>query len=235
MQDVFLKFLDGPMRGQEIEVEVGSVIIGRQPGASGVELKGADVSVSRQHAGLHERDGNIFLSNRSPNGTSVNGKLVLDEVQLKSGAIVEIADQCRFAVSWKTFAAEATRKVRVEKSDALKKGPLSSPVVRTVIGVYLLGMLVVGLWLAHSAGDKGVADDWPELLIEYQAYRPDSVDDSDWQQREERGAILVRELRALKTRGRGYDAESICRELMSLDRDSESPVYRYGARCLASR
>jgi hypothetical protein len=61
-----------------------------------------------------------------------------------------------------------------------------------------------------------------------------SINDSARQGREMRAAVLVRELRALKTRGRGYEAEKICRELMSLDRDIDSPLYRYGARCLAS-
>jgi pSer/pThr/pTyr-binding forkhead associated (FHA) protein len=234
MQDVLLKFQDGPMRGQSIEVEVGDVMLGRQPGKGGVELLGSDVSVSRRHAELKEQDGHIILCNHSPNGTTVSGKLVLDEVALVSGSVIEIGDQFRIVASWKSFAAEATRKVRTDKSAAVKKGPLSSPVVRTVIGVYLAGIVAVGLWLAIASGDKAVADDWPALAAEYELYEPDSINDSARQGREMRAAVLVRELRALKTRGRGYEAEKICRELMSLDRDIDSPLYRYGARCLAS-
>jgi hypothetical protein len=235
MQDITVRFTDGPLRGQKMVVEVGEVAIGRLPGKGGIELKGADTSVSRVHAELVEQDGNIVLRNLSPNGTSVNGKLIIDETKLESGAAVEIGNRFRFELTWQSFGAETVRTVRPGKDAALKKGPLSSPIVRAVLGVYLAGMFAVAVWFAIASGDGIVGDDWPALLTAYQAWQTKDIADEMWRAREARGELLVRELRALRTQGRRNNTQAICRELMSIDSEIDSPLYRYGARCLASR
>lgn len=236
MQDITVRFLDGPLRGGKLQREVGDVAIGRQPPGDGdIELKGANTSVSREHARLVENDGSIVLRNLSPNGTTVNGKLVVDEVEIKSGAVIEIGDQFRFDVSWQSFGAEVREpKKKAKKAGTAKKGPLSSPVVRAVLVVYLGGLLVLGLWFAVAGDEGSVADDWPELLASYEAWQDPEVGGDEWAEREARAQLLVRELRALKTQGRGRTS-ALCRELMSIDGDVASPLYRYGARCLADR
>ena len=234
MQDIKVKFLKGPLKGQSTEVEVGDVLIGRQPGSGGVELKGADTSVSRLHAQLVEEGGNIVIRNKSPNGTVVNGKLMLDQAVIKSGAKIGI-DVFEFQLDWKTFGAETViRKRSSTSSQAVKKGPLASPVLRAVLGVYLGGILIVGLWVALSP-EAGVAgDDWPALEAAYRAYQGEELTAEEWLAREERAKELVRELRALRTRDVDSQTRNlICRELMSIDSDARSPLYRYGAGCLS--
>jgi hypothetical protein len=211
-------------------------MIGRQPGNGGVELKGAETSVSRQHAQLVEDGGNIVIRNKSPNGTVVNGKLMLDQAVIKSGAKIGI-DQFEFELEWKTFGAETIiKQSKGPSSDALKKGALASPVLRAVLAVYLGGIVLVGLWVVLSP-DEGVAgDDWPALAAAYQEYQGDSEAAEEWQARELRAEELVRELRALRTRDIDSEkTELICRELMRIDGDARSPLYLYGARCLAEQ
>ena len=100
MQDVTITFTDGPLRGRSFEFEVGLVRIGRMPGDNGLELKGADTSVSRVHAELREDGGGVKLHNVSPNGTTVNDKIVLDSIGLQPGAVVRIGPRHPFTISW---------------------------------------------------------------------------------------------------------------------------------------
>lgn len=238
MQDITIRFLEGPLRGQKLQREIGEVVIGRQPPdeRKDIELKGANTSVSRSHAELGESDGNIVLRNLSPNGTTVNGKLIVDEVAIKSGAVIEIGDQFKLDVTWQSFGADvrpSTKKSK--KAGPEKKGPLSSPVVRAVLGIYLGGIVVLGLWLMMSGDDGRVADDWPALLASYEAWQSPEIAADTWDAREARAAVIVREMRALKTQGHSNRTGTLCRELMSIDGEISSPLYRYGARCLAER
>jgi hypothetical protein len=237
MQDIKIKFLSGPLKGHATEVEVGDVLIGRQPGERGLELKGADTTVSRIHAQLIEQRGEIVVRNKSPNGTIINGRLTLDESVIKSGAKLGIGDQFELQLEWKTFGADTViRKPKSTSPDGLKKGPLSSPVLRAVLAVYLGGILLVGLWVALSPGEGIAGDDWPALAAAYQGYKGEGVSAEEWEAREMRAEELVRELRALRTRDMESEvSEMICRELMSIDGDIRSPLYQYGARCLADR
>ena len=236
MQDVTVTFVSGPMRERRFEFEVGRVVIGRLPGEGGLELKGADTSVSREHAVLEEADGDIELCNLSPNGTTVNGKLVLDRVKVLPGARVSIGDQHDFELVWTSFETRIDDAVARKAAKAAKKGPLSSPVVRVVLGVYLAGIAGVALWLGVLAdADAIAADDWPGLEAAYNAYQPAALTDQERQLRMERARTLVRELRALRTQGIEQGTSSLCREMMRIDRDSRSPFYLYGARCLGAQ
>jgi hypothetical protein len=237
MQDVTITFTSGPMRDRKLEFEVGHVLIGRLPGAGGLELKGADTSVSRTHAELVEVDGDIELRNLSPNGTKVDGKLIIDAVRLKPGAKLAVGNAHAFEITWTSFQSESTVVSGEKDSKADKsKGPLSSPIVRAVIGVYLLGIIVVAIWLGVLAGgDDIAADDWPGLEAAYLAYESSGLSEDERDQRLARAETLVRDLRALRTQGTYQGRDRICRELMRIDRDSQSPLYRYGAHCLASQ
>lgn len=236
MQDVTVMFTSGPMRERRFEFEVGRVVIGRLPGDGGLELKGADTSVSREHAVLEEADGDIELCNLSPNGTTVNGKLVLDRVKVLPGAKVSIGDQHAFELAWTSFETRIDDAVARKAAKATKKGPLSSPVVRVVLGVYLAGIVGVALWLGVFAdADAIAADDWPGLESAYQAYGPADLTEEERESRLVRARTLVRELRALRTQGIEQGTGSICREMMRIDRDSQSPFYLYGAKCLGAQ
>ncbi len=237
MQDVTITFTSGPMRDRKLEFEVGHVAIGRLPGAGGLELKGADTSVSRTHAELVEVDGNIELRNLSPNGTKVDGKLIIDAVRLKPGAKLVVGNAHAFEITWTSFQSEFEPISGKKDSKAEKaKGPLSSPVVRAVIGVYLLVIIVVAIWLGVVAGGDSIAgDDWPSLETAYQAYVPSGLSAEERDLRRANAKTLVRELRALRTQGTDEGRARICRELMRIDRDAQSPLYQYGALCLASQ
>lgn len=237
MQDITLTFVDGPMTGRSFEYEVGRVKIGRLPGTGGLELKGANTSVSREHAELVDADGEVQLRNLSPNGTTVNGELVIDAVTLRSGAVIEIGDDHRFKAEWTDFRQQFeqdTDKTQRQKPPT-KSGPLASPVVRAVLGVYLLGIVALAVWLGMSGGSGGIAaDDWPDLRAEYETFAASGLSGPQLEARLERAEVLVRQLRALRTRGSTLESERICRELMTIDRDIDSPLYRYGVRCLAT-
>ena len=237
MQDVQVRFSSGPLRGQSYDFEVGQVAIGRLPGEGGLELKGADSSVSRSHAELVDNGGDIELRNLSPNGTEVDGKVVLDSVVLKPGAEIKIGSDHSFSVQWKSFAPEAPAwGTELKPRTPKKKGPLSSPVVRAVIGVYLLGLVGVAVWISSFDSGSGVApDEWPALQAAYEAYDHPSFSEEEKAARTERAKVLVLRLRALRTRERTQDIEALCREIMGLDSNTDSPLYRFGAQCLGSR
>lgn len=238
MQDVTIIFVDGPLRGRRYEFEVGSVEIGRLPDEGGLELKGADTSVSRVHALLVEEDGDIELRNRSPNGTKVDGKLVLDSVILAPGARVEIGERHPFEVQWVSLRQKIAPESATTRASrpVLKQGPLSSPIVRAVIGIYLLGIVALAVWLGTvDEGGTIAADDWPALESAYASWEGGSVTAERRGTNLERAKLLVRELRVLRTRGTSRDVELICREIMSLDKSIDSPLFQYGARCLAGQ
>ena len=237
MQDVTITFTDGPLRGRTYEFEVGHVLIGRLPGNAGLELKGADTSVSRVHAELRERGGEIEVKNASPNGTIVNGKLILESVVIRPDAELKIGANHPFTVNWTTFEdyARADKTVQTKTVPAAQ-GPMSSPIVRAVLGVYMLGMVVLGVWLmVADDGGGAVADDWPALIAEYDNFDVAEMADELRQSHTAKAESLVRELRLLKLQGYGRDAGTICRDLMSIDGDARSPVYQYGARCLGAQ
>lgn len=237
MQDVTITFTDGPLRGRSYDFEVGQLSIGRLPGSTGLELKGADTSVSRIHAELHERAGGIELRNVSPNGTMVDDKIVLDDIKIRPGVRVQIGSLHRFTVNWTSFERESRPKDTSKESDPQRsQGPLSSPIIQAVLGVYFLAMVAVFVWLMLSDdGGPTAGDDWPALAAAYDNYQAGEMPGDIRSTRAARAEDLVRKLRVMRTRKSNRDAEKICREMMSIDKDSKSPLYRYGARCLGSK
>ena len=236
MQDVTITFTSGPMRERSLDFEVGSLVIGRLPGDQGLELKGADTSVSREHAVLEEVGGDIELRNLSPNGTTVDGKLILDRVKVRPGASIAIGEAHTFELAWTSFDTRIDVPAAGKGAKPAKKGPLSSPAVRVVLAIYLAGIVGVALWLGVFADSNAIAaDDWPELEVAYQAYEPGELTDAAREARMARAKTLVRELRALRTQGIEQGTGAICREMMSIDRDSQSPFYLYGAKCLGAQ
>lgn len=237
MQDITITFADGPLRGRKYEFEVGWVPIGRLPEPGGLELKGADTSVSRTHAELVEREGDIELHNLSPNGTKVDGKLIIDSIVVRPGARIEIGDRHPFDVEWQALdRILPTETARPQESGPLvKQGPLSSPIVRAVLGVYLAGIAGVAIWLGLAGSDSAAAaDDWPALKTAYESYGAEWLDAEQRAANLERAELLVRQLRALRTQGADRGIERVCREIMRIDGEIDSPLFQYGARCLGN-
>lgn len=235
MQDISIRFVAGPMAGSSAEFEVGRLIIGRLPGAGGLELKHADSSVSRVHAELIEDQGKIEIKNHSSNGTTVSGNLVLDSAPIEPGAQIQIGDDHVFEVHWASFDTTDRKSHTEGKGDEpSSQGILASPVVRTVMAVYLLGMVAVGVWVSGSGSGGEITDDWPGLASVYASYQPKGISPDVLAQRATQAEFLVRKLRVSKTLGQGNEVEKICREIMSLDGDHQSPLFQYGAACLGS-
>lgn len=236
MQDVTITFTRGPMSGNAIEFEVGELNIGRQPGHDGLELKNAETAVSRIHAVLEELDGKITLHNRSSHGTQIDGKSIFDSVELEPGAEVSIGANHDFRVEWTSFTGSNKPEdgPEPEKSPAAP-GPLASPVIRAVIVVYLLAMVGVAVWVSGARNKGGVAaDDWPELQAAYEAYATETQSAKLHAERMARAEVLLREVRTLKTRGMHEAVAPVCREIMGLDKEVASPLFQYGAECLAA-
>jgi pSer/pThr/pTyr-binding forkhead associated (FHA) protein len=83
---VQLIHLQGPMKGQIQEFSESTITIGRQADCS-VQFPKDMTTISRQHAVI-ERDGNRFkLTDKSANGTFLNGKKVTD-TYLKDGDVI---------------------------------------------------------------------------------------------------------------------------------------------------
>ena len=74
----------GVRAGQRIAVRSENVAIGR------ADLDPQDVLVSRRHALLAPRGGQLWLQDTSLNGTCVNGQRVFGEVLLKGSDEIEI-------------------------------------------------------------------------------------------------------------------------------------------------
>jgi hypothetical protein len=171
------------------------------------------------------------------NGTVVNGKLLQDEAVLKPGDVIEIGQSHEFRVDWTLVGTEARAKTdkKRESKPVTSSGALSSPLVRTLLAVYLCGIGAVALWFSWSSETgKQIADDWPALSAAYESYDSTDVDAKEKAKRARYAeAILVR-LRVLRANERDDDVRRLCRELMRLDSDIRSPLYRYGALCLGS-
>lgn len=235
MQDISISFIAGPMAGSNAEFEVGRLTIGRLPGAGGLELKHADSSISRVHAELIEDQGKIEIKNHSSNGTTVSGKLVLDSAPIEPGVQIQIGDNHVFEVNWASFNTTGRKSHTEGKAEeSSSPGLLASPVVRAVMGVYLLGMVAVGIWVSDFGSGDEVTDDWPGLARAYVSYQPKGISSDVLAQRATQAEVLVRKLRASKTQGLSQEVENICREIMGLDGDYQSPLFQYGAACLGS-
>ena len=236
MQDVTITFTRGPQSGTVFEFELGQLVIGREPGDPGLELENADSSISRKHAELQENNGQVELVNLSPNGTQVDGELVTDKIGLHPGAELVFSNSHTLTVNWASFVRKTngSRDTSQAESDS-GSGPLGSPAVRAILVLYLLGMVAIAVWLSGSEEDSGVLQaNWPALREQYVAYRTDAIPEDVRKQRLAHAQLLLREIRALEVRGLREDIEPLCREVMDIDSDIHSPLFRFGVECLAA-
>lgn len=243
MQDLRIEFSRGPMAGETSRFDLGTVVVGREPrseepGQSLLVLRGADGAVSRNHALIYDRDGLVYLKNTGGNGTKVDGKLTFEETPLSPGSVISIGSNHEFTLDWQGAGLDSrSAKAREAKKKTTTKvastGMLASPVVRSLLVVYLLGIAAVAVWLSWR-GSLGaeVPDDWPRLGAAYESYQPEGVSEAEKARRARLAEAMLVRLRVLRTNERTKDVHRLCRELMRLDSDIESPLYRYGAKCL---
>ncbi len=162
MHDLHIQFTDGPMTGEHGQYELGSLVIGREPrpepGQLMIVLRGADPAVSRNHAIVLDVDGEVVLRNLSGNGTRVEGKVVMEEAVLQPGNSITVGQNHSFTVSWQVVGQRQAAKQKLSAGDSAAEvassGLLGSPIVRSLLAIYLLGIIGVAAWFGLR-GDGG--------------------------------------------------------------------------------
>lgn len=242
MLGVIIAFEAGPQQGETRDVELGSLVVGREPitesHQQALALIGAGQSVSRTHFELFYQLGEVRLRSISANGTKVNGKAVTGEMILVPGDTVSPSEDIRLRISWRApekIQASAAKSVQADASSGLfSSGPLASPVIRSVIAIYLLGILGVAAWLNLSNSGSNFNEESSAELTS--AYRVWGGEQFSVEELESRIRIIEGDLETLRVamvRNEKETARVVCRRLRAMDATRESPVYRYAATCLA--
>jgi pSer/pThr/pTyr-binding forkhead associated (FHA) protein len=242
MQALQIRFTQGPMQGTTKQYDLGYLLIGREPrpevDQQALILTGADGSVSRNHVALFDRDGQVILQNISGNGTRVDGTLIIEEAVLKPGAQITIGSHHQLEVKWQLVGRQKQEDKDAKAPAATKaasSGLLASPVVRALLAVYLVAIIGVAAYLSWQGGrNASIPDDWPQLSAAYEAYQPTEISAAEKTRRANLAEALLVRLRVLRANERTYEVKRLCRVLMRLDADIQSPIYRYGATCLGS-
>ena len=231
---VTLRLQGGPMAGQHKEIDLlhGKVLLGRDPGPGGFLLDG-DVTVSRRHGELHLDHSQIVFTNLSANGTDLDGTLCMGRQPLTPGAVLKLGRH-EIEVHYDSPSAKhrpAAATSSESPGSLWNTGPLAKPAVRAVLVVYLLGLLALAFYLATSEGNSTSAA-WRQTRTEYAGHYLKTLPQEAGAERLRRADQLVGELEAhLKTQR--FDlARHLCHELMALDADPHSPLYRFAARRL---
>ncbi|MBN1642857.1 MAG: FHA domain-containing protein [Anaerolineae bacterium] len=91
-QQAFLYFEEGSLAGEQIAIDKGSVILGRGGRTAECDIVLPERQVSRQHAEIYLQSGRYYLRDLgSKNGTYLNGRPVLEPVQLYDNDTIQIA------------------------------------------------------------------------------------------------------------------------------------------------
>lgn len=242
MISVIITFEAGPQRGESRDIELGNLLVGREPATQSHQqsliLVGAGQSISRTHCEIAYHLGEIKLRSISANGTKVNGKAVLTEILLSPGDTIAPSEDIQFKISWRAperVQASSAKSVEAAPSPSvLSSGPLASPLIRTVLAVYLLGILAVAVWVnlsnsGPSFDDSAVAN----LKSSYTAWGEERFSDDELESRLQQIEMDLEVLRVAIAREQTETARIICRRLRAMDAQEDSPVYRYAATCLA--
>ena len=225
----------GPMAGKRRDLDTaattsGKIALGREPGFDGLILDG-DVTVSRRHGELLQDHGQLVFANLSANGTDVDGKLVMGRQALRPGAILKLGGH-EIEVQYQPQTSQPPPSDATEGS-VWSSGPLARPAVRVLLAVYLLAMLLFAVFLASRGDDSAVRAYRQAREVYTEEYL--SAADLPKTVREARLAKADRLAQELEAHVRGERwnlAEATCRELMTVDHDTDSPIYRFAARRL---
>ncbi len=148
---IHIQILAGPDAGLQKALTDERIAFGRAPENP---ICVADPNASRLHGELAFHEGHWYVFNRSPNGTTLNGKRIKDgePIAMKPGDIVGVGKTKLLSVH---FTPQAAAKAPVEEVPAVGRKKMSARTkLWTGIGVYAGAMLIVGLWLM-SAGAGG--------------------------------------------------------------------------------
>jgi pSer/pThr/pTyr-binding forkhead associated (FHA) protein len=233
VKNVILLVRKGPIAGSRIELDLGRVAIGREPGPDGVLLPG-DAQVSRLHGELRLDEGKVFYRNLSPNGSLLDRAIVQGEKELTPGAELQLGTTYLIEVQFRPRERPAKTELRAASGALWQSGPLARPAVRAGLAVYLLALIVLGVFLSLR-GETTVVDEFAPAHREYLArYHPAGVDAEERKLRLARADRLVADLFALERAEAWEGARTACRQLMAIDGDPGSPIYRFGARHLGA-
>lgn len=234
MQNVVLLIRKGPTSGSRIELELGRIDLGRDPGPSGVLLPG-DSQVSRLHGELREQGGRVFYRNLSPNGTLLDRAPVREERELQPGAELRLGEEYLIEVQFRRERLSTpTAPQKGGVGDPLRSGLLARPAVRAGLAAYLLALVSLAIFLGLR-GERTVVDEFAPARQSYLAsYRPAGLASEERRERVGRADRLVSEILAADRSEDWDQARAACRELMALDGNPASPIYRFGARQLGA-
>jgi len=239
MLTIAITFQTGPQKGITQEVNIGTLVVGREPVAEGDQqalvLPGAGASVSRTHFEISYALGEVKLRGISANGTKAKDKSIAEECVLSPGAIVSPSDEVSLKLDWTPVVARATeQQKKKEPTNLAKSGPLASPVIRAVIGVYLLGIVGVAVWLGGSSGSTGFDSGASKRLLDsYRRWGTEIYSPATLEANLESVEYEMDRLRVALATGNRKAAKQICLSLRALDEDRTSPVYAYAAKCIA--
>jgi len=232
--EVVLLFRRGPLEGKRIPLELGRTALGREPGADGVTLP-RDHAVSRRHGELYAEDGQLVYRNLSANGTIVNRRIVQETRVLAPGDELRFGNAHLVEVQFRAAARPQPQQgAEQEEKGLLSSGPLAKPLVRVVLVAYLVGLVALVVFI-ELQGERGSEHAFQAVRVAYGSrYRPEGVPQEELEARLERAAVLVRKLASYERTESWSEARAACRELMALDSDPDSPLYRFGARRLGT-
>lgn len=233
MRKVVLLVRRGPLQGHRIELELGRAAIGREPGPGGVLLSG-DSLLSRLHGELREEGDRILYRNLSTNGSLVDGRVAEGDMALKPGSELRLGNEYLLEVQYRSAPRPAGPEKQVGDAPLWKSGPLAKPAVRAVLAVYLLFICGIAVFLAIR-GEPTLADELKPVREKYLAsYRPPGLSAEERQARLAQADRLVDELLASERAEAWERARALCRDMMAVDRDPASPLYRFAARRLGA-
>lgn len=230
MRRVTLTVRGGPMEGARREVQLGRLVLGRNPGADGYLLTG-DVQVSRRHGELVEERGRVVYRNLSPNGSRVDGEPESGDRVLAPGAVLELGAH-RVEVRFEPSPAD--RQTAAAAGGLWSSGPLARPAVRIALAAYFVAL--AGLVTAATlGGGRDLSTLWNEARESYRTeYRSGELEAEERAARLDEADRLFHRLLALERSERWDEARAVCRRLMAIDGDAASPLYRFAARRLGT-
>ena len=232
---VTLEFKKGPKAGEQRRVDLralsgNKLLLGREPGPGGMILDG-DVTVSRLHGELLEEQGQVVFVNHSANGTKVGDGFLMGSKALRPGEVLVLGSH-EIEVLYLPSAA-SRQPANAAQGGVWQRGALARPPVRLLLAAYLLGLLSLTVFLGARGGSSSESH-YREARGEYaeRYLRVQGYSQAERAERLSRADRLTSELEAHIRAERWTLARDSCRELMALDKDTRSPIYRFAVRRL---
>ncbi len=218
-----LVVLKGPAKDKVFPLGTNLITLGRDDAAD-IRLAG-DKSISRIHLSLRLVDNRYVLSNRSDNGTLVNGKLA-EEKELRNG------DQIRIGDSYLLEFSDGSKPLAAPSGGLFRK-----PAVLAMCGVYALAIVGAAIFLSN-APEAGAGLDSARVVAVLQDYgRYMTAARLSPTEQEARQAAVRAYVRAgfiAEREGNYAEARRVYLRVMDYTRDGQNPVYQYALERLRS-